>query len=321
MIKDLVEIIKSEVKKQNVIDSSRIGLPTCYNYLICEDTLYLTIFNPESNMQNDKGAFDSWALAIYRWIPEIKKIILIWGEPENNKNSNYQRFLYRIKKSTEIYKWLEVYEDCEHLLKSLSIEDQGLYVSTLPSQEASENSKDIEAIRELMFSKDFNVKLAEISGMDNANIYRQLPVGIYKEKKATANEIFPGRGATIDLWGLNESKKELHLFELKANNKPMGIYSQLFFYSMIQYDLMNGVFETDNPNNSNFRGYKYLTDFGYKNFNSIKAHFLVDELHPLIDSVMIDTINQSLKLAGKNITFDIIKYEFDGEELLELQLV
>lgn len=316
MSKELVDMIRREFELETGKKNGSIGLPNSYDYGISGGSLHLKIKNANMNMQKDPGAFDAWALAIKRWT-SIKKIMLSWEKPAS-KHPNYQRFLYRVKKSTSIYDWLEVDKGFEHLLDDFSIKDSGKYVVNLPTEEASEEAKDTEARRELIFTRDNNQELAKIAGMDQEKLYRQLPVGVFKEKVSEGNAIFSGKAATIDLWGLNESEKELHLFELKAKNiasksgnKPMGIYSQLFFYTMIQDDLIKGLFKSENPRNSNYRGFKYLTDYGYKNIKSIKSHFLVDEIHPLIDNELIYLINEAFKTKDKNIKFDIIKYELD----------
>lgn len=292
-------------------------LPEGYDYYVFEDILYLNIKNPNENTHSNDGSFDGWAVGIKRWIKGINKIVLSWEKPKIKKlveYSNYQRFLYRVKKSITIHDWLEVYERCQELLDDLNTVDNKNYEFCFTYQKSENKLHDSEEVMVEMFTDDYSDCLGSKVGIDQEKIYRQPPITIYNIKKSLSNEILAldNSAITNEIWGLNKSKDELHLFELQANyNKTIGVYSQLFLYTMIQDDIINGVFKYYDPEKITDKGFEYLTEYEYNNLKNIKAHLLVEKLHPMIDSEMIDLVNESLKSKGKNIEFNIIKYDFD----------
>ena len=313
----LDKLIKEKYKQNNFGKRYPFNkvLTTGFDYCRDDKILYMTIKNVIANMQNYCGAFDSWALIIKNWVSEIDRIILVWERPENINNPHYQRFLYRVQKATEIFNWMEVEEECKPLLDDLRIKPDKEYVVNVPLREVKANVNNKEGIIERMFVKCHNNTLATAIGMDNNILYNQLPVGLFKNNIATANEILPGGNAMIDLWGLNIEERELHIFEIKAPNKdPIGIYSELFFYAMFEKDIINKKFIYKNISTiKDYRGIHYYLNIKHKRaeVKYIRAHFLVTKLHPLMDEKLMETINDALN--GSDIKFDCIYYHLDIE--------
>lgn len=311
---ELIKLIKEELTAGGKV-SSHVNLSTEFDYFRCNNILYLTIKNVKENMQKDGGAFDSWALVIKNWVSDIDKIILKWDKPENTKDPHYQRFLYRVEKATEVYEWLEVEGSCKPLLDDLLIKSGHRFVVNVPISEAQENAAKEEAKVERMFVNCYNQTLANAANIDNTTLHNQLPVGLFKDDIADANRIFPSSNAMIDIWGLNKDKTELHIFELKEPNKyPVGIYSELFFYSMFEKDIINEKFIYKDKDK--IKDYRGINELIKSNCKSLKAHFLTTKLHPLIDSKMINLINNALK--SKNIQFDYIKYHMNENQEIEI---
>lgn len=299
-----------------------------YDFTLIDNSLYMKIREveavfekkvKESNMQNDCGAFDTWAVGIKSWINEVDKVVLSWDKPEDIHGLHYQRFLYRVTKSMEIFDWLVPANDCAKFLDDLKLKfgSGKKYISNAPTEEAEGKAGGLEAIIEREFAANYNKELAERVGMDNDRIFHQLPVGIFKDKVSRVNAIFPGGSASIDLWGINKAKEELHIFELKAkDNTGSGIYSQLFFYSILQHDILNNyIARPKKLKGNNYRGYHELLD---SEIASVKSHFLVNRAHPLIDEKFIEFVNFALKKSGVAIEFDSILYDYNDDLVIRV---
>jgi len=50
-----------------------------------------------ANMQTNAAAFEGWALALKRWLPDVAGVELSWDFDGNVCGPHYQRFLYRTK--------------------------------------------------------------------------------------------------------------------------------------------------------------------------------------------------------------------------------
>lgn len=147
------------------------------------------------------------------------------------------------------------------------------------------------------------------SGLTTENLFRQLPVGLFKGKKEAKNSLFTGGKSAIDLWAIDE--EQIAIFEIKTRNKMVGIISELFFYS----NYVNDVFVKDNRITF-YKGYNLDTDIDIRGYNLlnqnnknrlIAAYFLTDALHPLINKQVIDLLNESKE---KKIKYGSISYNF-----------
>ncbi|MHA1886774.1 MAG: hypothetical protein ACTSX0_02005 [Promethearchaeota archaeon] len=146
--------------------------------------------------------------------------------------------------------------------------------------------------------------LINLLGIDSIN--NQLPVGIFKEKISNTTKIFTGSKSAIDIWATKRNC--FYIFELKKNeNKPLGILSEMFFYSFVIYDLLTEKFLYGGEE----------TPFNPYNFNSIKSFFLVFQLHPLIDKKLIQMINTAYKI--KNIPIEFGQIIISGDKIENLK--
>ncbi len=210
------------------------------------------------NMQTDESAFEGSILVLKTTIPMWKDchFSLKWKEPKDTNNLHYQRFLYRVKKFSTIFpEWFVLDENARNRIKksrihfineSLQTNVQAKYVINTPDEDRSITPKcsetdfyklsenDLEVIITNKYKEDI-CKIADLG-----YISRQLPIGVFENKKKEGNEIFTAKHSAIDIWGITRDKY-LSIFELKKpgnKNTKVGIISELFFYSMVMSDLI-----------------------------------------------------------------------------------
>ena len=278
------------------------------------------------NMQKDRSAFEGWALVIYGILSSAGINCTITIDIENdfdkigeNNLRHYNRFLYRIMKFAEQYRFVNLserlgelsgrfyYDGDYHFFDNSQLcinrptkiaEDKGTPES---SAEINFNENPSELIKET--ERIFNMKMG-------SEIERQLPVGIYYGSKKYGNEVFTDRASAIDLWGLSEDCKTMCVYELKAkDNAAVGIISELFFYANLMLDVYGenknfGICEYDGKD---FRGYNKLLALQDNPIEGINAIFLVQKMHPLITDNVIALLNN----GSRNIRYGIIKYDAD----------
>jgi len=262
------------------------------------------------NMQSDENAFEGWALVLKRWC-KFEKVIITW-ESKNESDiyiGHYQRFLYRVTNFSQDFKeWFSVEQKSIALLNDLKIKESGSYLlnspgknrTNAPYDENSNKEKDLE----LRFTNPpWSDELKNIT--DASFIDRQLPVGIFNEKIKKDNSIFTGGKSAIDLWGISKNYNELLLFELKgSDNNKIGIISELYFYSCIMRWLKSGPGQLKQKKTNDCL--QMMANPG-----KIKAYFLVPKIHPLIDSELVQILNDGL---SPEIEFDYLLFEEDSVE-------
>ena len=265
-------------KRRKLVLPSDLGLTIDGNTLL----MHLNAESVCKNMQTDSSAFEGWALVAKRW-GQFQRILLSWNKPSDLKNGHYQRFLFRAKYFSKYsHSWFEIDGKCDSYLDALLIKDDITYFLNHPSTNRDKNDpKRIEGILENKFiSGELHEPLVKLTNAEFIN--RQLPVGVFINKVARNNEIFPRSKSAIDLWGISNND-ELLLFELKAErNNKVGIISELFFYSCVMQSLKDGMFKYEKEDQSLKR---------IATTSITHAYFLAPELHPLIDKATIDEIN------------------------------
>lgn len=276
------------------------------------------------NMQDNAAAFEGWAAAIYaHYLVSIngkdsvkRKIILGLQEKlddvqnADENQGHYNRFLYRAMKFSEEYsEWIELDSNLQDTVEYFKkwYEKENL-INNEPSKkrilnppESPENPS-TESKVELFFTNETNLnirkKLLYTANMQTEKLYRQLPVGLFERVVNKRNSVFTGGKSAIDLWAIDD--EYIALFELKTNNKMIGIITELFFYS----EYVNDVFIRRNnihcakSEDKDSDYYNLTTDETAK--KKIKAFFLTNELHPLITKEVIELLN-----VNNN---DVIKY-------------
>lgn len=255
------------------------------------------------NMQSDGSAFEAWALAFHFWC-DVERIELAWDIPEPDPkhphgNPHYNRFLYRVDRFCDMFPTLaNVGEGNRAALAASITRTAGHLVLNRPSKSRDGKVKSIpEAVLEGLL---FEGKIPLPPPFPPLALDRQLPVGLFLDKKAAGNEVFTAKASAIDLWGVDGDTA--WLFELKAaGNCKMGIVSELVFYANLIRDAIS-------PKMPSFA---FEKDCTLSRCRSITACFLVQEpgenkpgpFHPLLNDAkdggsLFSLLNSAEQLAG-----------------------
>lgn len=291
-------------------------LPSKMRFEFDDEKLILKIVvekrSVSENMQNNSAAFEGWIFCLLGklGIEKVKVVELDWEKPEEEKNEHYRRFLYRVMKMQNHFPWFKIAEQRQVIVDSFRKEyyDCGkLYLNEPDSHDQKKVKKESESYMEQVFYEKDGLK--NKYGLEVVG--RQLPVGVFKDHIATATYVFTGGKSAIDLWGIKG--KDLYIFELKYNNKMVGIISETLFYLWIMEDVMftkKMKYEDKAKNNDKRKFQNFYSSIG--KISNIYAVFLIDELHPLIDEKVIEIINreniekrQSLQICKYKPTTDI----------------
>jgi hypothetical protein len=272
------------------------------------------------NMQTDEAAFEAWALFIHVHCGYGIQLSLAEITKDTYGSGHYHRFLYRALKFSEQYKkWFELSDDLAKRVEEFKEELFGVgktFYNNLPKNEATTGNS-LENIMESLFAKEYCGLLQEIvySGtglsISKDKIFRQLPVGLFKDSVEEKNRVFTGGKSAIDLW--TTAGDSIVIFELKSKNKMAGIITELIFYA----NYMNDMYIAHNnfkPSNSvrnkesgkMHRGYHHLVGASQK-FKTIRAYMLTDELHGLITDEVITEMNKN----NANIMYGSLKYKYE----------
>ena len=310
------EIILQKIKEAVSPNQRRyIKLPSGINFIPTDDDnrvkMKLSSMAVSSNMQNDDGAFEGWALVLKRW-GNCQNVIISWEKPDSITNGHYQRFLFRIKNFSRDFKsWFSIDKDCQILLeRDLKIKQAEKYLLNIPSKRGDKVSQNPEAILEDRFvNGDLRESLMDISNADF--VCRQLPVGVFENKVSEETAIFTLKKSAIDIWGINKSN-ELLVFELKSyKNKKVGIISELYFYVCILQLLRKQIFKHENCPDEHKHFLKIPTT------KKIKAYFLSPILHPLVDKEILNLLNA---VNPDEISYHYIQFDLDKEYKLTMEI-
>lgn len=314
-------------KCQKMIKDNSIKFPEHIDFVYGEKIeITLPAETAAINMQTDDGAFEGWVLTIYTMLlkAEVKKEIYLdikEGFEEKGKKSkgHYNRFLYRLRKFKEQFPFAELSDKLSALVgkyyypvdeEEYCSFDNSQLVINKPEKEAGCNGKP-EIIVEKSFKDNPKMiieKTLNLSGVSLVDeVYRQLPVGIFKDEVSRNTAVFTGGASAIDLWSISKDKSNLCIYELKVKeNTKVGIISELFFYANLMFDVYgpNQGFSKSDKGSNLHRGYNNLAGLE-KPIERVYAYFLIEELHPLINAEVV-------KLLSNNyIKYDIIKYKYE----------
>lgn len=279
-------------------------IPSTYVYSYNKRTKDLTLFVKVkgliANMQDDEAAFDSWAIALKYYLKEdVKTITIDWERDFSEGEKGYfhfNRFVYRLAKFVQTYSWVR-------LAKPIPAIPTMLFCNIGKTEAANieKHSQDSEGWLECMYvmnhSKEYDV------------MNHQFPVGIFYSKVSRDTHYTTGGKSAIDIWAIRENC--LMVFELKKpDNKPLGIISELMFYTNILDDILSHRIMYENSKDTNFaiehdiRGFmKFFEAYEKGTINKIESIFLADNLHTLLSNELIDFINDSPRWKYKNISF------------------
>jgi len=289
---------KQEIASQlnTICKHTSIKMPSSLTMSIEDGCLTINIPSKElvQNMQTDSAAFEGWALVLKNWIKDINKVIIKWDclfDKNLTEKQHYQRFLYRAKRFSDAYSWVNIHFDNQSCLDNLIIDSCDKIVLNAPSKPRSRNfdvkknwgdysesqlEKFILSNEEVQkrFYKAFNLRHAD----------NQLPVGVFNGEVRISNKIFTGGKSAIDIWGINK-ENSFCIFELKKpGNRKIGALSEMLFYSFIIQDIINGKF-------SFFSKHPFLKEV--KECKKVKCYLLAPHTHPLINQDVFALLNRT----------------------------
>lgn len=298
-------------------NNTSIKLPSSLTMSIENGYLTIEISSCETvkNMQTDSAAFEGWALVLKNWIKDINKVILKWDcVSENcltgNKTQHYQRFLYRAKRFSDAYSWVNIHPDNQSSLDKLIIDSCDKIVLNSPSKprprnfDVKKNWEDYSEsqLEEFILSNDD----AKNRFYNNFNLTRadnQLPVGVFKGEVRNSNKIFTGGKSAIDIWGIN-IENVFCIFELKkSGNTKVGALSEMLFYSYVIQDVVNRKIEIS----PKFKHYGEVLKC-----KKVKCYLLAPHTHPLINQDVFTLLNRTssnIEYVNAKITN---KFEFES---------
>ena len=196
----------------------------------------------EKNMQKSGNDFEGWSIAAYAC---TKRNVVLCVDGDLSISEKYVgkghlcRFLYRVMKFSEQYKWLELSDDLKKESgKFKSYLQSRRFMNNIGSGEAGNKNKndDENAVEVKMAEKGILRSVIKSIAIGDGKVYRQLPVGLFVDKVGRDNAVFTGGKSAIDLWSINGSA--FNVVELKTNNPMIGIVTEVFFYSNYIYDLV-----------------------------------------------------------------------------------
>lgn len=202
------------------------------------------------NMQENSACFEAWCLIIKAQTQtsnpdlqielDVKDITAADYDGKLPKNGHLGRFLYRILKFSEQYKWFKLSHDLKKIKEKFkNYLDSTSFKTNAPSKEAEDDldklsNKGLESYVEQLLVDDNNQK--EILKLSSASaiVGRQLPVGLYEDNKDN-KEVCIGGTAAADFWAVDGDT--IKVYELKSNNPMVGIITEIFFYTNYVYDV------------------------------------------------------------------------------------
>lgn len=297
------------------------------------------------NMQDAAAAFEAWALFLHvhaqyentqlglqegvilpSWPEEQLFLPGCKGKAADEDRAaygHYNRFLYRVMKFEEQYSWFKIAD--AKLKESVRRFETGFhkysFCNNIPTKSANP-PKNWEGRVEKAFAEDHNASLylkkqTDAKGVDVGKIYRQLPVGLFLEKKSKATQIFTASHSAIDLWGISEDGTKLAVYELKTRNKMLGIITELMFYANYMRDMFVECANSCKPlpapgkksgdqNDDILRGYNVLIR-ATETLTGVHAFMLTDGLDDCLTPKILNDMNQN----SAGIIYDAIGYVWE----------
>lgn len=274
---EILKVLKNTTSNGNLRFPKELGIESNEGIL----TITLKQKGLHENMQTDSAAFEGWAITIKAIVPEIaKKVIIQWnglGLENGVKSNHYRRFLYRVLKFEQSYKWVSAMPldtKAENDLSTLTSE-LSQWVVNYPDSESQDKASKGEAQLERNLKENLSKKFK--------NSDHQLPVGLFFLDKNKRNERTPRQGSQIDLWSI--SGDTFTVYELKNDdNRKIGIISELMFYVNVIKDLSEQKLHfAKGADKSIYRSFKTVYDaISSESINKVVGVFLTNDLHAII---------------------------------------
>lgn len=304
---------------------NKIRLPGAIAFDIVGPTVRLTLTSAcvEANMQDNSSSFEGWALALRRWLPEeVAGVEIGWTFGGDVRDPHYQRFLFRVQQFAALFPaWFTVAPPQAALLKNtLRTETEDSLFVTTPKKDRTVSTDCIGKDLGKVLSDEHQLEcfinhkpepLAQLLGITRMD--RQFPVGLFAGSVRRGAEIFPRGHSAIDLLGVNGM--ELFLFELKdSTNSPIGILSELFFYSYVIEGIQQERFKIQ-PGQFDFR----IPSDHILATKTVRAYILAPRWHPLIDGELLQMANTAFRDKGRPIRFGAIRIAVEDPRVYILE--
>lgn len=258
-------------------------------------------------MYDSGNDFEGWAMAVHICADKLgikKKVRLELDEQKRFKYERYEgnghlgRFLYRAMKFSQQYgDWFELSEYLKgevnrfeaYLRNGTFVNNYGEGAAGNKNKKYDENAVEVKLAEQGILRSV--VKSIDIG--DNA-VYRQFPVGLFKDEAAKKNMVFTGTKSAIDLWTRNGD--EISVVELKTKNVMMGIVTEIYFYSNYMYDLIrdDGLFRMAEPPKkaADLRG---CGELYYNRPKKVNGIMLADDMkfHPWVKNGILEVLNDN----------------------------
>lgn len=243
-------------------------------------TQYAAGFSNPINMQDTRACFEAWCLIIKAKTEEQKKepkleIVLDVKDIKEAdydgklpKNGHWGRFLYRILKFSEQYKyWFELSSTLGKIKdKFQNYLDSHTFVTSAPDKKPKEDiaNSNLESYVEYLFCDSISAQKDILNLHSVTTIDRQLPVSLFEGSKSSTTGVFTGGKSAIDFWALNGDT--INVYELKSDNPMVGIITEIFFYSNYVHD----VFISKSLDHG--KGSVEIEDGTYRSYDKIKGN-------------------------------------------------
>ena len=282
------------------------SLPRDIKYAEDGNTFLMTMSQActSANMQENKSAFEAWALFARTW--GYKRVVLsesdCMRELSAAEKLHYHRFLYRATRFEKGFDWFTLSSELKKKTEDfdntkLSRED--LFVNAPIIEAATETESPEAKMERLLVRDEYRDFLNNLFCLKIPKYYNQLPVGLFGGRITSKTAIFPRSHAAIDIWGLDDNT--FHLIELKVKeNQNLGILSEVFFYVCYIYDMYckkhlarNKDSEYERKYPVKLRGYNELVA---ADVDSVVALILTQQKHPRLDAAFTEL--QECRLEG-----------------------
>lgn len=241
------------------------------------------------------------------------------------KNGHWGRFLYRILKFSEQYKyWFELSSTLGKIKdKFQNYLDSHTFVTSAPDKKPKEDiaNSNLESYVEYLFCDSISAQKDILNLHSVTTIDRQLPVSLFEGSKSSTTGVFTGGKSAIDFWALNGDT--INVYELKSDNPMVGIITEIFFYSNYVHD----VFISKSLDHG--KGSVEIEDGTYRSYDKIKGNkgkqvkgIMLSNSnrkgwHSSLDK---PTRNKVKEIMNENDMSEAIQYEFLGYQLNPLKI-
>lgn len=276
--------------------------PLCLGGNVNWATMHLSAEAVVANMQDNKAAFEAWALVLIRWCG-AEKVVMSWDEPGTENLGHYQRFLYRAMHFAELMNGRFVLATPKRLddLRVRPDADPHLNLAGSPRKIRFVHDPRRESEIEAYLIDERSAFRAHVAAeYDIDALDRQFPVGVFEGPPQRGREIFTGGSSAIDLVG-KDKKKGIWIFEIKKRKAiPVGALSEMLLYTLIAHDVRSELIRfvaSDAPRGT------IIAPEDLRGASRIHTRLTATDIHPLIDDRILSFLNEGAQRLGWPIDF------------------